>query len=123
MRKVELRTGGSMRQRMICALPSMMPLIILASCSLSRPPSASTQNPPLYREAQQVTVQRTEDVDRNVQKILYQSQASSEAIETFYKNELGNDDWEFESDLSAPHQLYFGWIGDRNPNVSAFEMM
>lgn len=100
-----------------------MLLITLVSCSLGGTPPASTQTPPLYQNAQQVIVQQTKGSIRNVQKIFYQTQAPSKAIKTFYEAELRKDDWEFESDLSSANQLYFSWIGGRNPNIPTFELM
>src|SRR4051794_34740579 len=81
-------------------------LVALTACDigslrLGKKPPSSTQSPPLYPGATQITTQNLTHYGGAAKQISFEASAKPEAILDFYKTSLGSDGWEI-SDLPTP---------------------
>jgi hypothetical protein len=86
--------------------------------SFSEKPPSSTQTPPLYPGATQITTQNLTHFGGSARQISFETSAKSEAVMDFYRTSLASDGWVI-SDLPTPipNQHRFLWArNDRNPS-------
>ena len=106
----------------LIALLCVVPCGLLVLFNWLNQPPGSAHNPPLYPDAQQITIEHGSNPVGNTQTIEYASAAPSNAIAEFYKNTLFRDRWIFDANLSSAHHLWFGWQNGLTKNISAYEM-
>src|SRR5437588_12794723 len=76
----------------------------------------TTQNPPLYPNAQQTTTTKAALGTGPSYLITFQTADKPEAVFAYYKNILNKDGWEFVSALSGPDKISFAWgPGPKDP--------
>src|SRR5215217_7770584 len=95
-------------------------LVALTGCDISflRQPPSSTQTPPLYPGAWQVTTQDLPHFGGSAKQISFETGAQPDEVLAFYRTSLGKDGWDL-SDLPTPtpNQHRFLWArNDHNPS-------
>ena len=93
----------------------------LVSCSPQSQPPHTTQSPPLYPNAHQVTVQNITGSMDPVQVTTFVTNDNSEAIFNFYTKALLSDKWQLRDHLSTPSERHFGWVTS-DARTSAYAM-
>jgi hypothetical protein len=107
--------GDNKEQRYLTCFICLVAMLLVVACTSTgtppKPVPPTALEPPVYPNAINVQAREVDSGEAvPAQDITFETSDSPQQVMSFYKDILGRDGWEFNSELSTSDFLYFRWV-------------